>query len=75
MKKNMDLSKLKTPKSKNILKDDHIEKKPKKELLTAKKIMLSLRPSERLNLEEIAEKKALGLGPLVRHILKKHGYI
>ena len=70
----MDLSNLGKPEPKGILKVDN-EEKPRKELLTAKKIMVSLRPSERLNIEKLAEEESLPLSTLIRKILKKHQYI
>lgn len=71
----MNFKKLKKPESKGILADAEEEKKPLKELLNAKKIMLSLRPSERVSLEILAEEIGLGLGPLVRYLLKKDKHI
>lgn len=71
----MDLSNLRKPKSKGILEADNDEKKPRKELLTAKKIMVSLRPSERLSIEKLAEEESLPLSTLIRKLLKKHQYI
>lgn len=74
---NFDLTKLKKPVSKEILTNAEDTAPPPraKELLTAKKIMLSLRPSERQTLEILAEEESLPLSTLVRKLLKKHGYI
>lgn len=70
----MDLSNLGKPEPKGVLKVGN-EEKPRKELLTAKKIMVSLRPSERLNIEKLAEEESLPLSTLIRKLLKKHQYI
>lgn len=73
---NFDLSKLKKPVSKEVL-TQPAEKSISsgKELRTAKKIMLSPRPSEREKLKSLAEEEGLPLGTWVMKTLKKHGYI
>lgn len=70
----MDLSKLTKPESKGIL-DADSDEKPRKELLNAKKIMVSLRPSEREKIELLAEEEGVKLSTLIRKLLKKHKYI
>jgi len=68
----INMGKLEKPKSKDIL--DAEEETNQKELLTGQ-IIIKVRPSEKLKFEKIAEDKGLKLSPLLRSILKKHGYI
>lgn len=73
---NLDLSNLKKPESKDILgeKEDAEEIIRKNELLT-EQIVIKLRSSEKWELKRLAETKGLKLSPLMRSLLKQHGYI
>ncbi len=70
----MDLNKLKDPESKNILSQESLGHS-KHGRLTASIIMM-ITPDEKQKLGLLGESLGIiKLSPLLRHLLKKHGYI
>lgn len=71
-----DMSAVNDPKDKDILEEEETEAKHDRKAKLTEKIGIVVRQSEKRKLEELAEETGvLKLSPLIRSLLKKHGYI
>ena len=73
MTKKIDLTKLKPRDDKNVLTEE-VNSPPSKAKLTDH-IMVKLTPQEKQKISGLAEQECIKMSPLIRQILKKHGYI